>query len=339
MSTEHAPGAAPTTLAAGSLEPLLAGLVDYAGTFPPAGLDVERACACFAAARAGRSAWIASRFAVALGDVAAVDAWLEGSEAAGGASSGGRSEQEADPRAADPDRWPITAVVGPAWDAAPAVAAAASERVRLDAYECRVASADDVAAAADALGPLVTAPTDVVVEVPGDDEATWPALLDAIAARGLRAKLRTGSVRAAEIPTSATVARFLEACASRDLPIKLTAGLHRALRAVRPLTYEADGPCGSMHGFVNAYAAAGLAFVHGLGAVALERCLDATDASAFEATDAGLLVRAHGAEALLTTDHLRELRARRVAAFGSCSFDEPVEDLIGLGWLDPRAAD
>jgi len=330
MSTEHASGAAPGTLAAAALEPLLTGLVDYAGTFPPAGLEVHAACERFARAHTGRTAWMASRFAVALGDLPSVDAWLAA-----------RTDADApSPVAIDFDLgapWPITAVVGTAVDAVADAVGELSRRVAVEALECRAATPSEVDAAADALAPLVARTTDAIVEVPVGDEDAWPALLDQIAARGLRAKLRTGSIRPDEIPSCRTVARFLAACAQRDLPLKLTAGLHRALRATRALTYEADGPCAPMHGFVNAYAAIGLAFEHGADEGALERCLACTDASAFEATDTGLVVRAHGAEAELTTAHLRTLRTRHAAAFGSCSFDEPVEDLIGLGWLAPDA--
>jgi len=330
MSTEHASGAASGTLAATALEPLLAGLVDYAGTFPPAGLEVHEACEVFARAHRGRTAWICGRFAVALKDLAGVDGWLAA-----------RVDPDApSPIGIDFDLrvpWPVTAVVGTAVGEVAGVLRGLSHRVAVEALECRAATPADVAAAAEALVPLVARATDAIVEVPADDESAWPELLDAIAEHGLRAKLRTGSIRPAEIPSTATVARFLAACARRDLALKLTAGLHRALRATRALTYEQDGPCAPMHGFVNAYAAAGLAFVHGADADALERCLEATDADAFGATDEGLVLRAHGEEALLTTDQLRDLRARRVAAFGSCSFDEPIDDLVGLGWLAPDA--
>jgi hypothetical protein len=93
-----------------------------------------------------------------------------------------------------------------------------------------------------------------------------------------------------------------------------------------------------MHGFVNAYAAAGLAFEHRADVATVERCLLASDARSFRATAAGLSVELDGqTPAALTTDQLRELRGRFISAFGSCSFDEPLEDLRALGWLEHPA--
>lgn len=302
-----------------ALERLLTGLVDYAGTFPPAGLAIEAACEGFARARSSSASWVAGRFAVALGDVPAVDAWL--AEASDG-EHGGRP-------------WPLTVVIGAGWDRVAEMAGRSSERVALEAYEGRVASGAEVEAAHVALRRQVASSSDVVLEVPADREEVWPELLEAIASHGARAKLRTGSVRPTEIPTPRTVARFLAACAARDLPLKLTAGLHRALRAERALTYEPGGPCGQMHGFVNAYAAAGLALLRGAPVDTLERCLETREARAFEATASGLRIAFPGVDTTFTPEELRQLRTR-VAAFGSCSFDEPLEDLVSLGWLDPN---
>ncbi|QDU85399.1 hypothetical protein Pla163_25280 [Planctomycetes bacterium Pla163] len=319
-------------LRAPALEPLLVGLVDYAGTFPPAGLDLEAAAANFAGYRRSKWAWVLGRAAVAQGDLSSLAAWV----------------REHDAGSAP---WPITAVVGERFDRTADLVAAAAEQDPADdglagagpaldvqAFECRVASAADVTAAARALAPLVAAPTDVVVEVAADRPDDWAPLLDAIAAVGARAKLRTGAVVAAAIPPADVVARFLVACAARRLPVKLTAGLHHALCATRALTYEPAGPIGPMHGFVNAYAAAGLAFEHGADVATVERCLLAPDARSFRATSAGLSVELDGrAPAVLTTDQLRELRGRFISAFGSCSFDEPLEDLCALGWLEHPA--
>lgn len=391
-------------LRAPALEPLLAGLVDYAGTFPPAGLALEAAAANFARYRRSPQAWILGRAAVAQGDLVALASWVREHDAGTGL-------------------WPITAVVGDRWDRTAELVEAASAPGRtldVQAFECRVASADQVAGAVAALAPLAAtptaAPTDVIVEVPADRPADWPPLLDAIAAAGARAKLRTGAIVAAAIPPADVVARFLVACAGRKLPVKLTAGLHHALCATRALTYEPAGPIGPMHGFVNAYAAAGLAFGHllaGAGAgsattagtanaattnattagasavggntaganttstntagantvnaaaaqtaraaeiatrdartadtaasdaATVERCLRA-GADAFRATEHGLEIALEAgldgaAPLLLDTAHLHGLRARWIGAFGSCSFDEPLDDLCVLGWLEHPA--
>lgn len=147
------------------------------------------------------------------------------------------------------------------------------------------------------------------------------ALLDAIAANGLRAKIRTGGVTADAFPDAEQVARFLAYCMRRRLPFKATAGLHHPLRCVRPLTYERDAPRGTMHGFLNVFLAAALP------ERAAEILLD-DDARAFAFDDNGAVWRG-------TRIPNAELAAMRECAisFGSCSFEEPIDDLKELGWL------
>ncbi|TDC42526.1 hypothetical protein [Micromonospora sp. KC213] len=125
------------------------------------------------------------------------------------------------------------------------------------------------------------------------------------------AKFRTGGLAAELFPTPAELAAVICACRDRDLPFKLTAGLHHALRHLDPET-----------GFTH----------HGFGNV-----LAATLAAAEGADLAAVAV-------LLTTADPRPLveaaRARRDDArplwvgFGSCSILEPLTDLIRLGLVN-----
>jgi hypothetical protein len=146
--------------------------------------------------------------------------------------------------------------------------------------------------------------------------------IDTLAARGLRAKIRTGGVTADAFPDSSTVARFIQRCAERGVPFKATAGLHHPLRCVKPLTYEPDAPTGTMHGFVNVFMAAALP-QHAA------TILTETDARAFEFGDDAASWRGHS----IGTDDLARIRSEFAISFGSCSFDEPVADLKELGWL------
>lgn len=142
------------------------------------------------------------------------------------------------------------------------------------------------------------------------------------------AKLRTGGVTTEAIPDSAAVADFLVGAATRRIPFKATAGLHHAIRGIRPLTYAADSPRAAMHGFINVFAAA--AFVwHGAGRDAALDILNEEDPAAF----AFLPDRMTWRERELSVAAIRSARADFAHSFGSCSFEEPVADLRELGWL------
>jgi hypothetical protein len=149
--------------------------------------------------------------------------------------------------------------------------------------------------------------------------------LDRVHSAGCFAKLRTGSVKPELIPTVEDVAAFIIACADRRLPFKATAGLHHPVRAVHPLTYEADSPRATMHGFLNVFLAAAFTW-HGQRAI--EPILAETDASAFRFDE-----RAHWREWSLDAEQIRDSRTQFAHSFGSCSFEEPVEDLKALGLL------
>lgn len=149
--------------------------------------------------------------------------------------------------------------------------------------------------------------------------------LDDLQAAGAFAKIRTGGITPAAIPSVETVAAFLTACAARRLPFKATAGLHHPLRSRHPLAYEPDAPSAVMHGFVNVFFAAALAW-HGHSDIA--PVLAESDPAAFWFDE-----RAHCLDLSLSTGEIAEARLHFAHSFGSCSFEEPIADLEELGWL------
>ena len=146
--------------------------------------------------------------------------------------------------------------------------------------------------------------------------------IDTLAARGLRAKIRTGGITPDAFPDASSIARFIVRCAEKSVAFKATAGLHHPIRCVKPLTYEPDAPTGTMHGFVNLFMAAAL-LNHA------ETILGETDARAFEFGDDSASWRGHS----VTTETLARVRSEFAISFGSCSFEEPIADLKEFGWL------
>jgi hypothetical protein len=135
-------------------------------------------------------------------------------------------------------------------------------------------------------------------------------------------KLRTGGVTADAFPTSAQIATALVAPATHQLPIKFTAGLHHPLRQFR------DEVKTKMHGFLNVLGAAVLAAEHRWDAGETSLMLEDEDADSFSFTENFFAWR----EWKVDVERLR-YRRKFVTSFGSCSFDEPREDLRALGFL------
>ncbi len=135
-------------------------------------------------------------------------------------------------------------------------------------------------------------------------------------------KLRTGGVTADAFPTSAQIASALVAPATHQLPIKLTAGLHHPIRQFR------DEVKTKMHGFLNVLGAAVLAAEHRWDARQTSKMLEGEDSASFSFTDDFFAWR----EWKIDTERL-QYRRKFVRSFGSCSFDEPRDDLRALGFL------
>ncbi len=293
-----------------SARALLAGLVDYAGLFPPAALSMDEAVAEYARWRRSPEAFMLGRFVVPAARLVELGAAAEAHL----------------PVAGTGDPWRVSALLGadPHGDAARVESWNASHagRAVVDAVELKAAGAAAADEALSTLPPGLTA----FVEVPLDENLE--GLLATLESRGARAKIRTGGVIPEAIPEPADVARFIAACVAAGVAWKATAGLHHPVRAEQALTYEAASPRAVMHGFLNVFAAATFART-GATLAELEAVLREPSAQALRLDDEGLAWRRLRA----TTPELAAARRDFAVSFGSCSFAEPVAELHALGVL------
>jgi hypothetical protein len=132
-------------------------------------------------------------------------------------------------------------------------------------------------------------------------------------------KMRTGGVTADAFPTSAQIAAALVTPATHQVPIKFTAGLHHPLRQYREEVQT------KMHGFLNVFGAAVLAAEHRWDAAQTTAMLEDENATSFKFDDEFFAWR----DWKIDLGRLED-RRRVVTTFGSCSFDEPREDLRAL---------
>jgi hypothetical protein len=132
------------------------------------------------------------------------------------------------------------------------------------------------------------------------------------------AKLRCGGLELEAVPSIDDLAAFLIAAHQHDVPWKATAGLHHPVRA------EHDGRM--MHGFLNLFIAAIALHAGALEPSRICTVLAEEDPLAFVVDPAHLAWR----EVRVAAAAVVSARVKCVS-YGSCSFDEPVNDLRGLG--------
>ena len=154
----------------------------------------------------------------------------------------------------------------------------------------------------------------------------WPDVLPVLGrlpnrvGRGI--KIRTGGVTPDAFPSPEQLASFLTAAAQAGVSFKATAGLHHP---VRRFDESVDT---KMHGFLNLFCGAALAYA-GHSKDTLVRILSDEDAKAFRFSGPNFDWRGHA----LDLEWLTRTRSEFALSFGSCSFTEPVEDLRALGYM------
>jgi hypothetical protein len=306
MSVETAPPASVAD-AYPVLRAALSELFDYAGLYPPAALPMPEAVAAYARHQASPHAFMLGRLIVPaprLGEVLAAQQHLLGGI----------------PPAVP---WRLSVGAGP-YDT-PALRAFAADQAAwavVEALETRASTAEQVQAM---VAGLPQGPT-IFVEIPttGDLEA----LLSAIHTAGACAKVRCGGLDPAAFPSSAELAGFVAACVRHGVPFKATAGLHHPLRSVHSMNMRPDGACATMHGYLNLLIAVALLGAHESVAVA-EDVLESTSWSELAVVPDAITWRGRR----LTAAELQAARQRLALSIGSCSFDEPVDDLCAQGLL------
>lgn len=292
----------------GAAAALMARLIDYAGLFPPAGLGMEPAVAAYASHRRSAGAWMLGRFVVPVARLRE----FEGALAELGAAECGEGA------------WKLTALLGPdvARDARAVEAFNLVHRGEaiVRSVEVRTDGVAQVTAARAAVPPAF----ELFCEVPLRGDLRW--LLAAVRSVGGRAKVRTGGVTPPDIPAPQAVFKFLEGCAAIRLPFKATAGLHHAVRADRALTYEPDSPCATMFGHLNVLLAAAALWLGRSRPEAIQL---------LESGDAGALAlggdEVRWGASRFTAEEIARVRREFALSVGSCSFEEPMAEIHGLG--------
>lgn len=298
-----------------SLYTLLEQGIDYAGMFPPARLPLETALENFIRYQTWPERWMLARFIVPAAKLGELDAFLdtalkwEGalrfSVLGSGITDDFIAGVVAEVRAVEAFRT--------RWGA----------QVQVDAFETRCPNGEALSEVTPLLCEAGLRPFFEAPFGPG-----WALraeeLIRTLSAVGDGAgfKLRTGGVTADAFPSVEQVAWTFCACRDAGVPLKCTAGLHHPVRS-----YRAEVGT-KMHGFLNVFVAGTLAWARGLDQAEVGQILAEEDPAEFVFTAREVAWR----EVRVSVEEVKSARQAFILSFGSCSFEEPKDDLESLGY-------
>ncbi|MGH7651347.1 MAG: hypothetical protein ACREMS_05840 [Gemmatimonadaceae bacterium] len=294
-----------------AVEALLAGLVDYAGLFPPASQDMRSSLESYASYLNSADRPAIARFIVPLSRLSELE----------------ETGNDLLPRGTGSEPWKLSVLVS----GEPRLAGAqilefnehhdagSDGHALIDVVELKATSAREIEEHRSLLPRFVTPYFEISTS---HDVAP---LTRAIAAVGARAKIRTGGVTADAFPAASEILDFMTAARRDSVAFKATAGLHHPVRGSYPLTYATDSPRGTMYGFLNLFLAATILYCRSDANVALS-VLEESDTSAFTFREDGISWR----DTTMDGSQIRAARSQFAISFGSCSFREPVDELREL---------
>ncbi len=316
-----------------TLRALLTGVIDYAGMFPPASLPLEQSIRNYLRYLTEAESWMLGRFICPAAKLHELTPYLQGLDLSrplliSALGKGGNTV----PEFVDNLRKDRDAIL------------AFHEQFQgladVDIFEVRI-PAELTAPGKDA---VKVGGREFIPEIRGFVEAPYrpespelrelltshfhdaqtllvPDLLPSYRSHEVGFKFRCGGTELSDYPSPKDLASVIETCVFGPA-LKFTAGLHHPIRHFN----QASGV--AMHGFINVFVAA---LLHKTHRVPAEPILADEDASHFVFTDTEVRWK----DCKLSAEAVRLIRQFRdkVVSFGSCSFDEPRDDLRKLGWL------
>lgn len=135
-------------------------------------------------------------------------------------------------------------------------------------------------------------------------------------------KLRTGGVEASAFPVPEKISQTIKTCFDFKIPFKATAGLHH------PVRHFNDSVNCKMHGFLNVFTAGILLYKYGFETDTVNAIIKDENPLSFIFGESGMKWNEFEAS-VEEINYGRKL----MVSFGSCSFEEPVEDIKSLNLI------
>ncbi len=289
-----------------SLKSLLSSIVDYAGLFPPAQLSLVDALLVYDRARLTPQHWMLGSFVI---PAARLPELVERLPVL---SSGAASS--------------LSVILSRNW-------LAELEQIRqiqiahpqllVQALEVTPLPPDEIALVCQQLPAEVTA----FFEIPFGVELE--PYFKGFQQFGAAAKLRTGGMTREAFPESRQLCQRILGLAEAQVSFKATAGLHHPLRSERHLTTQPESEVVTMHGFLNVLILAAFANQGNISWEAGVALLEERSIDAFQFTDTAIRWQDYSLE----LSEIEQARWQCFRSFGSCSIQEPIDDLHALELL------
>ncbi|MFY0684064.1 MAG: hypothetical protein JXR20_05890 [Balneola sp.] len=324
-----------------SLTPFLSEIIDYAGLYPPASLPLNEAFNKYIEHSSSKESWMLSKFVVGTNRLDDLIGLINNSDKA-------------------PQPFDLTVVAAPSTNAEEfrTVVSKTKEQIlsiqeksnklikalsleiklpsELTYDEAELLSLIDLTASS--MNSASELPEQVFFEIPGFEflPSHIEPLTRAISTHNEESeknelanylysgfKIRCGGVEAFQFPPISYLTTAIHIATINNTPTKFTAGLHH------PIRHFNDSVQTKMHGFLNVFGASILARAGQLSENEIHEMIADETADNFAFTEDAFQWKSHSVE----MDQIQKLRTLSVTSFGSCSFDEPVEDLQELNLL------
>ncbi|MGM7723175.1 hypothetical protein [Metabacillus sp. Hm71] len=162
----------------------------------------------------------------------------------------------------------------------------------------------------------------IFCEITGTNEQLLAKLdliqkINKISSRSFGIKYRMGGITSNMFPSAKQAAFVIHETKQRGLALKFTAGLHHPIRQYRK---EVET---FMHGFVNVFTASIMAYCRSVNKATIQAILLDENSTNFSFTTDTLSWR----NLTVSSSEINHARNFFAASYGSCSFDEPREEL------------
>jgi hypothetical protein len=300
-----------------SVKALLSSVVDYAGLFPPAKLDMAEAMANYTRDQMSPYRWMLGRFVVPASRLNELEELLptfpieEGKIRQWSLSVVVSGDLES-----EIDRIRSRSVL--TGDALPN-----KNPIAITALEFPPLAPAEI----ERVFPLLPAGVESFFEIPLDKDLE--AYLSVLQQIGASAKIRTGGITVDAFPSVTQLCQCIYAFAQAGVPFKATAGLHHPLPGNHHLTSQSDSPSTVMHGFLNLVILAALVYWHKVTPEEALEILKELSINEFQFKEDAISWSNYQLNIL----EIEEARQRFFRSFGSCSFQEPIDDLKHLKLL------